>query len=289
VIDDGNDRERWPPEIKTRLPSFRQGSLVADPPFAYHAGSALAIWQATTEADAEGEETLLIDLDPVDCPPYGIITSHSCDVDEEGENRKPWVMIAPVYSIPGDQRLSLIRAWQMAFLAPVPGLGDEWVADLRIEFPVEKSWLVLRQPQDAYNTPEDFARFSRFCGDHRSRPALATSIYKSVIWDLRNRLSQLAKEDPSLHAAFAVGVQHMYVAVNGDALLSPSDIEAIFVSDAALPQSVRDWLNNWWVEIIKKRPPFNVLANRYLTYEDVSFREYRGWHPVDLSRIATAS
>lgn len=288
MIDDGNT-PLWPPEVTEKLRHFRQGSVIPSSPFTYHADATSPIWQATINAVPEDDPVLLVDLDPADCPPYAIVTSHSCDVDEEGANRKPWVMLAPVYRLPDDPRLGQIRAWQMAYLAPIPALGNDWVADLRIEFPVEKSWLVRHEPTDGYTTLEGFARFSRFCGDHRRRPALATSIWVKFIWDLRDRLVQLAKEDRALHGEFAKGVAHMYLAVNGDALIEPEVVQAIFVSDDPLPASVQNWLDAWWVDVLTKGPPFDILGNRYLTFEQVGFRELRAWHEIELARVASGS
>lgn len=119
MIDGGNDPSSWPPTVVGQLAQFRQGSLISRPPFAYHASSTNPLWKASRLA-AGDEDPVLVELDLPDRPPYGIITTQSCDIDEEGKNRKPWVQIAPVYELPPtDGNLGNIRNWKFAYLGAV--------------------------------------------------------------------------------------------------------------------------------------------------------------------------
>ena len=202
----------------------------------------------------------------------------------------PGCRCAPVYEVAStDGNLGNIRNWKFAYLAPVTALGPTWVADLRIEFPVEKSWLVLQASRPGFNSPEEFDRFARFCGDHRSRQGLATSIYEHVLTPLHAALVQLASDVTQVHAAFVEQVEHLYLDIHGDRL-QPETMQLVFVSVQALNNSVVEHLDAWWESVYSKRGlSFTLLPNRYLTFEEVRFVEWRTWFEQDLARIASQS
>lgn len=289
MIDARNDRT-WPEVVTGKLPAFRQGSLVKSPPFAYHASTDFPLWAATRLVDPTHESPALVELAPEDRPPYGIITTQSCDVDEEGRNRKPWVQIAPVYELPADhQELGNIQRWRVAYLAPVNNLGTCWVADLRIEFPVEKSWLVLQTPIDGYRGQREYDQFSAFCGNYRSRQAVATSIYERLLKPLELSLKVLSRDAADLYAAFVQDVEHLFLDIGGDAL-APQTIQLIFVSPGSLLPRLTEQLDLWWEQTCgTDELPFTVLPNRYLSFDRVSFAESRHWREQDLARLLGSS
>jgi hypothetical protein len=77
VIDD--NLLPWPAEVDQSLASFRCGMVIGKPPFAYHALGRYALWSASTQSD-EPDELVLIELADEDRPPYGIITTETCDL-----------------------------------------------------------------------------------------------------------------------------------------------------------------------------------------------------------------
>lgn len=289
MIDAGNDRP-WPDDVASRLPAFRQGSLVASPPFGYHAGTAHPLWVASRLVGPSDEPLVLVELVSEDRPPYGIITTQSCDIDEEGRNRKPWVQLAPVYKLPAaDQQLGIIRSWRVHHLAPVSALGPTWVADLRIEFPVEKSWLALQTPTPGFREQREYDRFSEFCGNYRSRQALATRIYEQVLTPFEEGLKALRRDHPDLCAAFIEQVQHLFLDIDGDAL-DPTAIQLIFVSPDPLSAELVERLDIWWEATFGgAATTFAVLPNRYLRFDQVAFAESRHWREQDLARLSASS
>jgi hypothetical protein len=69
---------------------------------------------------------------------------------------------------------------------PVDGV---WVADLRIEMPLEKSVLVGRQPIRAFASEQDEVAFGNYLARRRGRPALASvfnDVIRQAMQDLRN-------------------------------------------------------------------------------------------------------
>jgi len=290
VIDRGNDQP-WPEAVAGKLAAYRQGSLVVSPPFAYHASTLHPIWAASRLIQPGPNPLELIELDPDNRPPFGIVTTQSCDIDEEGRNKKPWVQVAPVYEIPADDpNLGNVRAWKTHHLAPVIGLGPTWVADLRIELPIEKSWLVLQPPRDGFTTAEEFQKFGDHCGRYRSRQGVGTSIYDLLLTPLEDHLRSLRSSHPQLSAAFTDDVEHLYLAIAGDHL-APRAVQLIFVSPAPLAAELIAQLDTWWESAFGgiQTTPFSVLSNRYLSFDEIRFTELRTWVEQDLARLNASS
>lgn len=290
MIDQGNDPKAWPDKVVERLPLFRQGSLVPSPPFTYQASANWAVWEASRQADPEGEPQFTVDLDPADRPPWGVITTQSCDVDEEGRNRKPWVQIAPVYELAADDpRLGKMRHWDISYFAPIPTLGPNWVADLRIEMPVEKGWLIDQDPQPAFTEDDAFRKFAEFCGRQRFRIAFATVIHDKVFATLKSQLEQFEQAAPSTYEEFRARLLHLFLDLAGGDTLAPETLQFIFVYETAPPDQARELLDRWWETNLAANDelPFTVLANRYLELSEVKFAEVRKWYELGMDEFSS--
>jgi hypothetical protein len=102
VIDEGLEQP-WPEPVPPAVEPFLQGHLIAQPPLFYAADLRHPIWRTTrliadeTPEVDRGED--FVDLALEDRPPYGIITTQSCDLSEERPDpRQPWLAVAAVYS-----------------------------------------------------------------------------------------------------------------------------------------------------------------------------------------------
>lgn len=146
----------WPAEVVAAARRFKQGDLVERPPFFYHRVDALRVWKARVE-DEDGEG--LVELTDEQRPPYGLITTQTCDLFEDTPRpRQPWFSVAPAYDYSpylkqGQEKQ--IKRGRFRYLVHLssPRLPDGlWVADLRLEVPVEKSWLVGREPLDGFDS-----------------------------------------------------------------------------------------------------------------------------------------
>jgi hypothetical protein len=282
VIDDGN-QELWPGDVTRRLVAFRQGSLVPRPPFVYTADTDRGVWAATKLSEESGSD-VIIALQDEDRAPFGIVTSQSCDVDEEGKNKKPWVQVAPVYELGADdRRLHQLRHWSVRYLAPVPTLGERWAADLRIEVPLEKGWLVQHEAIDGFLSQADFDRFSEHCGSYRMRRAMATSVYDLVLQPLNKWLEQLRVEEPDAHRLFVERVTDVFSEVAGDAF-KPTAFGLVFISEEPMPERLVGALDSWWQSVAKVEA-FAVVPNRYLSFNQIRYAELRRWYPLDKARL----
>jgi len=178
---DGAAGAAWPERVLAAIEPFLQGHLIETPPFFYAADLRAPVWGLTQTVSAgiaesdRGEELLEL----ADRPPYGIITTQSCDVAEESATpRKPWITVAPVYQVDDD---SPILDRDEIYRLDADALPDGiWVADLRIEVPVEKSVLVGRTPVRAFVAEAGEIAFSNYLARRRGRPALA-SVFHDVI------------------------------------------------------------------------------------------------------------
>ena len=79
------------------------------------------IWDVTRAEAKRDDRDPLIALPPEDCPPFGIITTQSCDLDEASPKR-PWFHVAPVVEadVFADADLASIRAQKYGYLFALP-------------------------------------------------------------------------------------------------------------------------------------------------------------------------
>jgi hypothetical protein len=244
----------WPEEVRGAVAPFLQGDLIETPPFFYAADLRAPVWglthvvSADTAEQERGEE--LLELDQGDRPPYGIITTQSCDLAEETDRpRKPWIAVAPVYSV-SDDSPSLHRD-EIYRLNPV-GLpeGAALVADLRIEMPLEKSVLVGRQPIRAFATEQEAVAFGNYLARRRGRPALA-SVFHDVITQAMQDLRNESNARKSQRRRVRERVYQVRLAIEEGTRLQPTAAK-LWVVCVGEPEGVtpdpetRDWFGAWF-------------------------------------------
>lgn len=274
------DSIQWPAEA-AELEAYRQGSLVEHPPFAYHANSNIPFW-GLTQADPEPSTDSLIEIADEDRPPYGMIVTQSCDIYGAGSAKKPWVQVVPVYRLADeDPRWGTVRNWKMSYLVPVAALGDRWVGDLRIEIPIEKSWLIGKQPVGEI---EEASRLEEHLRNQRGRMALADSIHDLLLTPLSNWLQE--NHDSERGTEFMERVTDAFVAVEGDVLMKPTVAQLIFVCHEPLSEQLASALQEWWDGLNPERP-WELLDNRYVSSdESVPLSEQRAWYPLPLAAMS---
>jgi hypothetical protein len=81
-VPNGDD---WPEGVLDSLRAWEQGDLVAGPPFFYFADPQRPVWEGTRQYTDTSTEPEVILPDEGLCPPYGMVTTQTCEIAEEGE------------------------------------------------------------------------------------------------------------------------------------------------------------------------------------------------------------
>jgi hypothetical protein len=194
---DGGNTEPWPRQVREAAARFKQGDVIERPPFFYGAVPLYPIWQLTRTAEPLDAEPELLELAPSDAPPFGIITTQTCDLDEQADvPKQPWFQVAPVYitdDLSSDIKRSVERFMVGHFVRLTgPNFREQfWAADLRILLPLEKGCLVGREPIEAFADEDGYNRFAHHLARRFGRPALAINLQRTIIAPLRRRLQKL--------------------------------------------------------------------------------------------------
>jgi hypothetical protein len=268
--------ELWDPRVVAAVQQFDQGDLVERPPLFYAATPSRAVWATTRllvdEVD-EGED-LVVEVAVTERPPYGILTSQGCDIADV--TSKPWVQIAPVFSVDpaseSEQHLANVErdGVPYAVLLDPPELAGLWLADLRLEMPVEKSWLANRTPIAGFGNADRRRYFSRRLTGRLQRPALDDVVHERVVRPLRRfldragtqlkqQLREAAAEFRLLDRALDDGTHECRVVVMGHkGSIDTAACEAVEV---------------WWRKLVPS-PEVGILSPRFCTADDLSSRDY---------------
>lgn len=262
--------EEWPDGVLDALRQWEQGDIVANPPFFYFADPARPVWEATRlyMATSSGPEIVLPRENSN--PPYGLITTQTCDIGEEESRRpvRPWVQISPVYEMTDKGwKKKVRRGGGPRYWLLVPGLPEEqvWVADLRIEVPVEKGWLAGQQRIDGFRDEELKAVVGARLAWLRGRPAFSTDFNALVYNDLFEALETLSEADSDLHEKLMDQLEEVAVLV--DSHLQPTSVQLVFLTPDGLDPECREWLEQW------RDSRLDSTLERGITLHALDFRE----------------
>ena len=203
----------WPTPVLEAVRRFRQGHVFLWDSIAYGAKFSNAVCKPTIGVGTEGTGYTRIDS----VWKHVIITTQTCDICEEGRKRPkmPWIAVAPVYDImpllvvPG--QANQIRTHGFSYLIPLTHpnfVGDVklWVADLRVEYPLEKSVLVGQDPIEAFASDGDYNDFADRLAWRRNRPAIDARVREFVTSPLGDALiSGQIKHEPIVEMRLQCG------------------------------------------------------------------------------------
>ena len=244
--------EPWPDEVLQAVKSFRQGHLIRRPPLFYTSHLGYPIWALSRVIAAEnvvpsGEEPasdMLVELDPDQRPPFGILTSQDCDITEEDRDpTQPWVQVAPVYRC--DEASRLLTRDFIVRLNP-PTLDDEvWIADLRLEMSIEKGMLVAREPIESFPEEEDYYRLSDLLARRRGRPALA-SVFNDIINATAREVKQQSTAWRSKTRRVRETIYKLKLAIEEGTRLQPVACKLYVVARDRPTEEAQEWFGEWW-------------------------------------------
>lgn len=288
IIDKGlpDGVENWPAGVLETLKAWELGDVVASPPFFYFVDPAVPVWAATANYTTDSEGPELVEVNEDIKPPFGLVTTQTCDLAEEGRSHplRPFVQIAPIF--PADKgwvkKLRQGRTWPR-FLMHVPDLTDGtdtvWAADLRIELPVEKGWLASQPRLIGFADEADKRSVGRQIAELRGRPAFATSLDRSLVNNLEMTLDHELDEGGRL--ADCSG--HMLeVGIQVDSFLDPRLALLTVLTDGDPRPELEAWFDEWSeaVRSVLEDEGINLQAVDCRSVDEVSAREYQRLTPI---------
>src|SRR6266511_358918 len=179
----------WPQELTETLDRFVQGDIVEAPAFTFIGSRGAPLWgEGDAEAGEGDEESCSTELssaheiDVVELPPsseqqLSIITTNTCDLCEAGPPEQPWFQLSPVYTVATEA--TTLKQY-LVQLDPPELPAATWVADLRLEVAVEKTWLLGKTPIKSFRSEEGYLTLGRALGRRRDRAALADHLVDAV-------------------------------------------------------------------------------------------------------------
>ncbi|MEU9147751.1 hypothetical protein [Streptomyces sp. NPDC048349] len=289
------NKEEWPTGTLENLREFTQGCLIQDPPFFYFADPENPVWMRTRAYSGRGYGPEVIEGSGATLPMYGIVTTQTCDIAEEDAPRpkRPWVQISPVYDMSGcldnGQKKQLQRFDGNAYFLHLPSIPNGfWVADFRIEVPVEKGWLAARTPVDGFLDESLQRKVGQRLAALRSRPAFAGSFVSAVQAPLVDSLRALKKSNKALHTEIMASVREIRVGL--DSHLAPKQARVILLTEDKLTDAVWEWWLDWWDSAAEEatRLDFTLLPMEQKTTSEMSVKEYKEMTELPTDRVSPA-
>jgi hypothetical protein len=203
---------------------------------------------------AEAGEDLVPDVihlpEPIR-PPYGMITTQTCDLVEEDSDAPvwPWVQLVPVYDMSDElnsgERKQLQGGRGFRRFLHVPALATGfYAADFRFSFPVEKGWLARQARIDGFGSEELRQRVGDRVALLGGRPAFARTFVETVQAPLTTALRQLKQTNRHLYDRLDRDVPELGVRL--DSRLNPSTAQIVVVCHSPLDKEETEWWNSWW-------------------------------------------
>jgi hypothetical protein len=255
---DGGIQEPWPDEVFEALKRFRLGQLIKDPPLSFEGSAAMPLWSPKGEArPAEN------DRGQVPGCPYAIITSQTCNIAERPpKGAWPWIQVSPVYRLTDESEVG-DRIYLHRLTGPDLPEGV-WVADLRLEVPLEKSLLVGRDAVDGFATEDEEIAFGEMLGRQRDRAALH-DVVNDVLYDRwrKKRANNKKRAKRLFENLHMVGML-----IQEGTRLEPFAVELHFIgAGGPITDEDKEWLEAWWdkasEEAANADPALNLYPNVY--------------------------
>lgn len=280
----GGRASAWTPELLAALETFKQGHLLEGVPFLYWGPVKKPLpWTPVTggegqdgeegrelqdvrdddaredEARSSEESFDVLEYDPLGgATCHGIITSQTCDIAEVGEPEQPTVQVSPAYRVGATPSTGQLPQYLFRIEPPDLPEGD-WVADLRIEVAVEKTYLLGRKPIEAFSAEDGYLALGAALGRRRDRAALAADLVDRVAGSLR-KLRNNKRFKKVLHDE----VHSVRLAVTGDRL-KPRTVAVHVLTHGEVTPNARGRFENWWrtARDDLKAVDIDLLPNQY--------------------------
>ncbi|KIZ15026.1 hypothetical protein [Streptomyces natalensis] len=256
-VDEGmpSVRDEWPQGTLEGLEQFRQGDVIPSPLFVFFGSPGAPLTRTSKRYGQSHSADMPMMVDPVDAAPWAMITTATCDIAEPDvpRPRKPFAQVAPVVDLAhlGDGQRGQIANGNMVHYVHLPALHLHtpgfWVADLRFDQPVEKSWLARQRPVQGFGSEVEQEVVGEALSWLRRRPAMGSAFIEHVQQPVNDALESLRRSDKALWKTVDREIAEWAVAC--DSRLEPTRAKIVLLSTAEAPSSecVR-----WWRETVDR-------------------------------------
>ena len=279
--------EEWPDAVLAAAREWRQGYVVEEPPFFYYRSESEPLWEIGLADDEEAGDAALVELDPDLRSRFGLITTQTCDLYEEGRPRQPWFAVAPVYDIAAriqPAQIGQLMRGDFSYLVLLTAgwlPSGHWVADLRIEMPVEKGWLVGRDPRPGFAEIKDYDKLAARLASRRGRPALSPLLTVSLTKPLRDWLNGRGK--PSRDS-----LESLRLRVVGDPVTSTQAELLVITRDEGMTPELEARWREWEAARLQSAETDGVLLQpfRYGTLDEFTARDIETSLRLDFDHLS---
>jgi hypothetical protein len=168
-----------------------------------------------------------------------MVVSQGCDLLKLNF---PWVTVVPVWDatdILGSQQQASVRAgmiWHLVHLtAPWATTDRLWVADLRLEMPLDKTLLAAQAPTEAFADETGYARLAERLAAVRQRPAVPQPCIDHVVKPLRESLA--ARRNEGVNPLAGVGE----IRVQSNDPVAPTAVTLFVVAQGDQQPDFNEW------------------------------------------------
>jgi len=204
--------QNWTEPLAATLNRFRQRHVVDGFPLLFLGSNEDPLWTPERLLLTQAAGVAVVG----EHPPRlwrAMVVSQGCDLVK---SNFPWATVVPVYDaaeiLNKSQQQAASAGQTVHFVhltAPWVQQGF-WVADLRLELPVEKTLLATFEPQEAFLDEVDYARLAERLGAQRARPAVPDPCLEHVVIPLFEHVKKRREEGTNPNA----GVRELRVQCN---------------------------------------------------------------------------
>jgi hypothetical protein len=162
------------------------------------------------------------------------------------------------------RRQAWARSLRPRDLAPLdpPDLPEAaYVADLRLEVPLEKTILVGKRPIDGFPDEAGYIDFSRRLGRRKERPAVSSELVNAMAKTLKRRKSNSS----GVKRLMRDEIHSVRLAIDEGTRLDPPVARVHFIGTNEITEAAREKLDAWWQEAYNeaKASGIDLLPNEY--------------------------
>ena len=250
------DAGDWPPGAVEEIDNWRQGHVLTGVPVVVLGPNSShgPMWAAGAPCGFEIAGVRVL-AEPDGVLRHAMVVSHGCELVKRSF---PALTVVPVYEaseILTAQQQEAARAgmtWHLVQLTADWTSDGMWVADLRLEFPVDKTFLLGISPIEGFKDEPGYAKLGERLASIRQRAAVPQATSDHVVTPLREHLAGLR----AAGQAPLAGVREIRVQSNHHT--SPTAVTLFVVAEVGATIDVTLWTDA--VDAIHEHAAANGVA-----------------------------